>query len=455
MNLTSLAVATLICVPALALASKRSSLLIDYLIAVVAFNRGIRRVVDYYNGAFDPLSPISLTPLVVGGLAALVVLNELQSGGARYGVITKKVLKWYLIACGIGFMVGFFYNRLGAVYALGGYLAPVGMLGFAARYADSPRVLRRWGLSTALIGMLVAAYGMYQYYTIPPWDAFWVRAVGFEGYLGILAPTKMTLFSTLPSRGPAAMFLAGALIVILLRPKLLGALRLPAAALVFTAMLFTYSRTTVIFVGLAWAGLPITTKGKGLGQLVVLAIALAFFGESLLGFLPGQQALVSRYSTLQNIQDDGSFQGRIMLLGIAVKKIATSPIGYGMGSGGLAGRVSGTQQQGVADSTGYLQILTTFGVVGAGYIFMVLRQLWMSSTEVWKSNMKDPDAALFRAWFLAGMVVLFSGNWLAGASYFWVLAGYVVGRHDLLLGSMWRQEAETPAQTPQLAMGGP
>lgn len=452
MNLTSLFIAVLICAPAVALASQRSSWLIDYLIAVVAFNRGIRRIVDYSNGAFDPLSPISLTPLVVGGLAALVVMNELQRGGRSTGAITKRVLRWYLIACGIGFVVGLYYNRLGAVYALGGYLGPVGMLGFAARYATSPKTLKRWATTAAVIGIGVAAYGLYQFYTIPPWDAFWVRAVKFEGYLGYLEPTKMTLFSTTSSRGPAAMLLGGALIIILLRPKLLGALRFPAAALVGYAMLLTYSRTSVIYVGLACGALPITTKGKGLGQLAVLAVALAFFGEQMLGFLPGQEKIVSRYSTLGNIQDDGSFQGRIMLLGIAVQKIVTNPIGYGMGSGGLAGRVSGTTQQGVADSTGYLQILTTFGVVGAGYIFMILRQLWLSSTFVWRSDPKDPDVALFRAWFVSGMVVLFSGNWLAGVSFFWVLAGCVLGKHD---GLVEAAAASRFMEPPPNALPGP
>jgi hypothetical protein len=37
---------------------------------------------------------------------------------------------------------------------------------------------------------------------------------------------------------------------------------------------------------------------------------------------------------------------------------------------------------------------------------------------------------IFRAWFIAGMVALFSGNWLAGASFFWVLGGYCLGRID-------------------------
>jgi O-antigen ligase len=165
---------------------------------------------------------------------------------------------------------------------------------------------------------------------------------------------------------------------------------------------------------------------------VTIAIVLALFGESLLGSLPNQKVVADRYSTIGNIQDDGSFKGRVMLLGIAIRKTATAPLGYGIGSGGLASRVSGSQGGEVADSTGYLQIMTTFGWIGGTMIFAVLLQLWKSSSYVWRNNPKDPDAALFRAWFVSGMVVLFSGNWLAGVSYFWLLAGYVIGQEDLV-----------------------
>jgi hypothetical protein len=41
------------------------------------------------------------------------------------------------------------------------------------------------------------------------------------------------------------------------------------------------------------------------------------------------------------------------------------------------------------------------------------------------------------------MVVLFSGNWLAGMSYFWLLGGYVLSKHDALI--LQRREAKRRA----------
>ena len=47
---------------AVALAAQRSSYLVDYVVIVYVFNRGLRRVLDYYAGSFNPFSPVSLTP---------------------------------------------------------------------------------------------------------------------------------------------------------------------------------------------------------------------------------------------------------------------------------------------------------------------------------------------------------------------------------------------------------
>lgn len=446
MNLTSLTVALAMCFPAFFLAARRSPWLMEYLILVVAANRGVRRFVDYQQGFFDPYSPISLTPIVVSGFAALLVFQLYQRKSHRLGRTSRKVIRWYLIAIGLAFAVGLVRNRLGAVYELGGYLAPLGMMGMAMMFSDQPKVIRRWTLSAALIGVGVAGYGLWQFYTIPPWDAFWVRAVGFEGYLGTLEPTKMTLFATLPERGPAAMFFAGTLIILLLGPRLLGPLRWPAAALVLAAMLFTYSRTTVIHVTLACAAFPVVSRGKGLGIIVVIGLVFVLGGDRLLGFLPNQEFVADRYATLGAIQDDGSFQGRIKLLGIALGHAATEPLGLGLGSHGLAGRVGGGGGEG--DSTGFLVALRTFGWHGFILMVMVLRQLWISSTKVLDERPNDRNTALFRAWFVSGIVVLFSGNWLAGASFFWVLGGYVVGQADQLAQEQADRESDVPCLVP-------
>ena len=47
---------------------------------VYVFNRGLRRVLDYYAGSFNPFSPVSLTPLLVTGLMLLPFLQRIRNG---------------------------------------------------------------------------------------------------------------------------------------------------------------------------------------------------------------------------------------------------------------------------------------------------------------------------------------------------------------------------------------
>lgn len=430
LDAVSMMVAASICLPAVIMAAQRSTWLIDYLFFVVALNRGIRRIVDYGNGEFNSLSLISLTPIIVGGLATLVVLIEINHRMDRFGTSTLAVLSRYALAISIGFAVGLVRVRFGAVYALGDYIAPIGLLGFAALYANRHDVLHRWCNSFALSALVVATYGIIQFYFTPPWDAFWVRAVNFEGYLGIPEPTKMTLFSTMAERGPAASYLCSGLILLLLRPATLGSLRWPAVAVVLTAMLLTYSRTVIIQTSLACILYPIVNRGSGLIPVMLLCSLVAVFGGKLLDKLPGSEMAAKRVGTLTNIHEDGSFRGRIQIMTDSVRAAITEPLGLGIGSHGLASRVNSKDGGGSGDSTGYVEILRTLGWIGFVLTASVLYRTWNSSTELAALDLDDENVNLFRAWFLSGMVAMFSGNWMFSASFFWILAGYSLGRLD-------------------------
>ena len=432
------AVAAAICIPAFFLAFYRSTWLIDYSIAVQVFNRGIRRYVDWQSGGFDPFSMVALTPLVVSGLAALVVLNDLNSG-RRLGKNSKRAMMALISAVGIAFAVGVVRNGAATVVELGLYLGPIGMMGFGLRYGSSGSLALRWARSTVIIGIVAAAYGMYQFYTIPPWDAAWVRAVGFEGYLGALQPTKMTLFSTLAERGPAGVYFAGITILLLLRPGLVGQLRWPAAVLTAYAMLLTYSRSGFIWVGLAVAAMPVVQRGRNFGRLLGIVLVGALAGQLLLSLAPTSDKISGRFNSLGNLQNDGSFRARIFLATKAIGVVATNPLGLGLGAQTAAARRAGGGGA-VTDSTGYLTILQGFGVIGGGLLFGVLRMSWLSSAYVNRRVPDDRQASLFRAWLLSGLVALLSGNWLPQALYFWLLAGGVIGHHDALV----RQAAMGP-----------
>ena len=206
----------LIAIPAIILAFAGSSWLLDYTIIVLAFNRGIRRIADYYiSGQFNPFSPISLTPLIVAGLLLIPALLHFSRLPQRLRT------PFYLIgsAIGIGFAVGFLLNRFAAIYSLAEWIAGAGAMAFAATQTAGSKVADRWIKTAGWCAVLVTAYGWWQYYTIPPWDGMWLVQSGMAGYMGQPEPTKMTVFSTLAERGPCGDFLAWAVIPMIINPR--------------------------------------------------------------------------------------------------------------------------------------------------------------------------------------------------------------------------------------------
>ena len=104
-------IAIIISVVGISLALARSTWIIDYAVFIFVFNRGLRRLVDYYiNESFNPLSPISLTPLIVSGAMAV----PLVLGFKKLPSLAKRVFLCFAGAIGYAFAVGFVNQGLGA-----------------------------------------------------------------------------------------------------------------------------------------------------------------------------------------------------------------------------------------------------------------------------------------------------------------------------------------------------
>lgn len=410
------------------LALSRSSWFVDYAFLIVAFNRCVRRIVDYNNDFFNPYSLISLTPLVVCGFGALAVLSTLVRASTPGEARIREILLPYSVAVAFAFAIGIFNNKLGAIYSLGEFLAPIGFVAFGAWFAHDSNVSDRWCKNFCLIAFAVASYGLWQFYTIPPWDAFWLLAVNFDGYMGQPEPTKMTLFSTLQERGPTGMFLAGGLILLILRGVFPYLFRWPMAMVIGYAMLLTYTRTSVILCIASCILFPVINRNANFKVLLGAIVFLTVVAPIVVQRLPGSDTAIARVSTLANMQEDGSFRGRLALLRYSLGEALYEPLGLGLGSHGLAAKVSASTKAGMGDSTGYVQTLRTFGWVGTALVALCLARLWRDSSYAFDQMDSDNTVLFFRAWFAAGMVVFYSGDWIFTATFFWVLGGYVLGK---------------------------
>ncbi len=432
-------VAFLIIAPAAVLYLNNSTWIIDYVVWVTVFNRGIRRMVDWMAGAFNAFSPISLTPLIVSGLVFLMVI---QSYG-KFPPSFQKIMRLFAVALVLALAVGLVRNQLAAIYALAEYVAPLSIMCCAALAGGNEKILDRWIRSIGWAAVLACIYGWYQYYTIPPWDAFWVRAVGFEGYLGQLKSTQMVVFSTMAERGPFAGFLSFAVIPMLISRRWRNVTGWASVALILATILLTFVRTSIITIVLAVVLYPLLNRGKNSIRIVVLLCVGALGANYFLGKLSSEK-INKRMQTFSTITKDGSFQGRIGIAGYGLTTALKNPLGTGLGSSGLAGRVNtGTLASGAAiGDNGYFSIIFSFGWIGSYCFFYAFYLVWQRVRAMERAGVRSESLMMFKTLFVTGAVVLMAGDWLAGPSsaVFFIFTGFAANP-KLILDRMKRVAA--------------
>lgn len=415
--------AILISLIGLGLAVARSTWIVDYAVFVFVFNRGLRRLVDYYvNERFNPLSPISLTPLIVAGAMAV----PLVLGFSRLPGLAKRVFLCLACAIGYAFVVGFFNQGFGAVYAFGEVLAPLAMAGYVVALNPPLRVRDRWMRSFSWGAILASAYGWYQYLTIPPWDAFWLREVGMIGYMGVPEPTKMSVFSTMGERGPLAAFLGFALVPMIVSRKWRTFLGWPAVVLVLSTIILTVSRGGILIALIGTLVFLLVNGGAKVGQIALASVVIglaAWFG---IERMPGSERLIERFETLGNMEEDGSFQGRMAIMANGTDAVLQNPFGGGLGASGLGTRVNtgGAQTTTSFGDAGYFQIFLVYGIVGSALILGALVLAWKRLGIYYQvKSLRNEHVLLVRALMIAMIPACAAGDMLTNFSIFWLALG--------------------------------
>jgi hypothetical protein len=164
--------------------------------------------------------------------------------------------------------------------------------------------------------------------------------------------------------------------------------------------------------------------------LVIVSVVTFALGELAAQSIPGAAQVTERLSTLSNIHNDGSFRGRISIIGVTFAESLREPWGIGIGSHGVASRVGQASVSGSGDSSGYVEVLRTFGWIGFLLVVSVFWVLWVKSRELMNTGLDDKNIFLFRAWFISALVASFSGNLILQPIFFWLLAGYCLEQAD-------------------------
>jgi putative inorganic carbon (hco3(-)) transporter len=409
-------------VPAILLAAKGSSLLVDYAIFLYVINREVRRIVDWFQGSFNPFSPIVLIPLIA---TCLLLLPFFSRFGSLH-VTAKKIFILFFLAIGYGTFVGLARNGIAAVYAASEFLSPIALMGFTATAPVGQWTADRWMKSAGWITVGACLYGWFQYLTIPPWDAYWVQRVGFVGYLGQLAPAEMTVFSTFAERGPCASFLSLALIPIIVSRRWRLFLGWPEALLILSTIVLTLVRTGLILVGVSILIHPLLNRGRAALGIVVFVAVIALAGFVGLNRMPNADRINRRLSTLGNIKEDGSFQGRVGIADGGLKLAISNPVGYGIGSSGLGGRLntgSVSDSGALIGDNGYLEVLSSLGLPGGLLLAAGFVLVWRHLSTCCRFGLVDDYIGLSRTFLVVFLIGMLAGNFFSGLSVMWVAFG--------------------------------
>ncbi len=408
----------LVVLPGFILAVRGSSYLVDYTTLVFVFNREIRRLVDFYNHQFNAFSLISVTPLAMLALLFVSFLGRFNILHVR----AKQIFLMLLVAIGYGFVIGITRNGVACIYQGAQYLSTIGLMGFVAVSLADDKTADRWLRTAALAGILAAAYGWYQYFTIPDWDAFWVRQVGFESYLGQLVSTKMWVFSTFSERGTCAIYMGLVAIPMLVSKRWRAVLGWPEVILVLSCIFITFSRIGIVVAVVGIVLFPILNGGKNAGRIIIV-VALAV--GTLFAFadkIPGVDRMAKRFEILLHIQDDGSFKGRVIIANATWPYALTHPIGFGIGSSGMSARMNGLQN-GLVTDNGWLEIMTSLGLPGFALFAGALFLLWRYFALLRRLGVRDDYLGLARTFLVASLVFTWASNFFIEFSVMWIAMG--------------------------------
>jgi len=406
-------------VPGFILAVRGSSYLLDYTTLVFVFNREIRRLVDYSNHQFNAFSLISLTPLAMLALLFVSFVGRFDTLHVR----AKQIFVMLLAAIGYGFVIGIAKNGAACIYQGAQYLSTIGLMGYAAVTPADEKTADRWLRTAALAGILAAAYGWYQYFTIPDWDAFWVRQVGFVNYLGgSLEPTKMWVFSTFAERGTCAIYMGLVAIPMLVSKRWRVALGWPEVILILSCIFITFSRIGIVVAVVGVVLFPLLNGGKNFGQILIvvaLAVGVLFaFADK----IPGVDRMVKRFEILLHVQDDGSFQGRVFIAQATWPATLQNPVGFGIGSSGMAARINGAAN-GLVTDNGWLEIMTSLGLPGFALFACALVLLWRYFSLLRRLGVQDDYLGLARTFLIASLVFNWASNFVIEFSVMWIAMG--------------------------------
>ncbi|WP_025599782.1 O-antigen ligase family protein [Burkholderia sp. WSM2230] len=294
----------------------------------------VRRLADFVSGEFNPQSPIMIAPLAAVALMGFTLVKQVAAFGQRRAAPLLLIVIALLYAYVVGFLQA---GPAAATFTLINWLYPV-MVAFYMtvtwrHYPDYHRVL----LKTFVYGgLLMSFYGLLEFVSPMPWDAFWLISSKMASE-GQPVPFGMRVSSTMNSCGPFAVTL---MTILQMSLAARGKARIVLGCVGIPALLLTSVRST-------WGGFAIALMysftmldGKSRMRLVAGVLGLALMAAPLMMIDQVAEPVMRRFSTIQDIGEDNSYQARAEFYKTFLASALTDIAGQGLGSTGLGTKLS-------------------------------------------------------------------------------------------------------------------
>jgi len=368
------------------------------------FSPEVRRLVDFQT-RFHTISPVMLAPLLVTSFALIAIMRRPRI------LIHRSILPFSLIAfvTFLAFTVGVFTSGpLPSFYEWGTWLEPLFFGIFLIADSDLARENRQALLGAAVIGLLVVAgYGVYQFFRLPPWDAAWLNNAKLTSE-GAAFAEQVRIFGPLNDSGSFAAVIASSLVFVFVSR---GSLRIAAGALRFPALALCGERQ---YWG-AWAIATLFTAwrigGKARLRIISIGVVVAAIAVPILSVGPIATLVTHRFASISNIQNDSSAHGRALLYESFFVTAVSQPIGNGFGSLGVAAKL--TTGQNVDFDSGILELPFIFGWVGGLIFLWAIVQISLRILANYL-RLRDPVTIAASGLFFAMLAVLLFGQVFQG-----------------------------------------
>jgi hypothetical protein len=406
----------------------------------------VRRLADFFKGAFNPTSVIMVAPLAAAGMCGFsMVLNYRKLGERR-----MMPLILMFIAVMYAYVLGIVEYGVGpATFTLVIWVVPIFTGAHVIFHWKEYHVYRRVLLKTFVYGALVMGlYGVYQYVSPPPWVAFWMLESGMGTSGGQAVPFSMRVCSTMNSTGPFALAIMSCLLMLVPTP---GKLKVVAGVAGLAALAFTAVRSGWggLIVGLIYPLAMLDSRSRM--KLIVTVVALAGLFTPVLMVDQLSGPLVMRFESISNLQDDNSFQQRSGIYAGLANMAEDSFAGHGLGSTGMAAKLTtdGQSTMQIVDS-GILDLTWVLGWPGTLlYVTGILMMVWRAfvASRALPTDRFAISAVGVAIAILANLIMVDTLQGLSGMFF-------MLGALMPTLGVRYARESQRTARNKRAAGGG-